>query len=87
MLKWPQGMFAIEMVNGFQEMDSLKGKLSLPKAFKRVFRQPFVSTTYHDQHRHWKNATPERRDAALNGGLTFDGLWSVFKKGSSSFVD
>jgi hypothetical protein len=86
MLKWPQGMFAIEMVNGFQEIDSLKGKLALPQAFKKVFRQPFVSATYHDQRRHWKNATPERRDAALNAGLTFDGLWSVFKKGST-FVD
>jgi hypothetical protein len=47
------------MGNGFAKIDALQG-LPLREHFEAVFNKPFVSTTYHDQHRYWVKATTQQ---------------------------
>ncbi|KIM35586.1 hypothetical protein M413DRAFT_20720 [Hebeloma cylindrosporum] len=82
-LKWPANMYAVDMVHGFRKMDELlkNGGGTYQQRFMHVFGQsPPGTSTYHDQLKRWKDATPSLREAFIKAGRTSAGQWSRFSK-------
>jgi hypothetical protein len=73
-------MFVIDMVEGFQLMASkeLSGMKNRGTHFTHIFRREFRSSTYDDQIKKWKAASPSLQQKALKAGRTEAGSWSVF---------
>ncbi|KAG2029610.1 hypothetical protein BDR03DRAFT_987641 [Suillus americanus] len=69
---WPQGMYTIDMVVGFQQMDipKLCGFYGQEQLFHLIFGDtPFVKATYHENHKVWCETHKQ-------SGCTQDDLWS-----------
>ncbi|KAJ7869369.1 hypothetical protein B0H13DRAFT_2063290 [Mycena leptocephala] len=79
-LKWPGGMYTVDIVDGILRMDSqeLAGMNRGPR-FIHVFKRPYKSATYDDNVRRWKSASSELQRRSLAAGRTEDGLWSMFR--------
>lgn len=80
--KWPDGMYTVDMAKAFLEVDSAdfkKLRLRLPERLFRVFGKDIALTTWHDQRRHWTNATERQREEGVRGWRDAPGLWSAFK--------
>jgi hypothetical protein len=76
---WPYGMFTINMVEGFIEMDKLVN-LPVSEQFQEVFNEPFVASTYADQCHWWLRASQDAHDEALAGQCSARGLWGMFTR-------
>jgi hypothetical protein len=78
--KWPEGMFTVDVVNGFLQMASEDlAKMNWEARFVHVFKKPYKSATYDDNFRRWKNASEDLRRQSLAAGRTEKGLWSTFR--------
>ncbi|KAJ7908433.1 hypothetical protein B0H13DRAFT_2497087 [Mycena leptocephala] len=78
--KWPEGMFTVDVVNGFLQMASEDlAKMNREARFVHVFKKPYKSATYDDNFRRWKNASEDLRRQSLAAGRTEKGLWSAFR--------
>ena len=80
--KWPDGMYTVDMAKAFLEVESADFKklhLKLPERLFRVFGKDIALTTWHDQRRHWGNATERQREEGVWGRRNAVGLWSAFK--------
>jgi len=76
-------MYTIDMVHGFRKMDELlkNGGGPYKLRFLTVFEQtPPTTSTYYDQVKRWKAATPALRKVSLDAGRTSAGQWSRFSK-------
>ncbi|KAJ7314725.1 hypothetical protein DFH08DRAFT_972473 [Mycena albidolilacea] len=80
---WPAGMYVVDMVTGFRQMDSrsLKG-LNREERFKRVFGSEveYHASTFTAQQAKFNKATPTQVKKGVEAGRTTDGLWSVWRK-------
>ncbi|KAJ7350895.1 hypothetical protein DFH08DRAFT_806871 [Mycena albidolilacea] len=80
---WPAGMYVMDMVTGFRQMDSrsLKG-LNREERFKRVFGSEveYHASTFTAQQAKFNKATPTQVKKGVEAGQTTDGLWSVWRK-------
>ncbi|KAJ7849539.1 hypothetical protein B0H14DRAFT_2582469 [Mycena olivaceomarginata] len=80
---WPAGMYIVDMVAGFQQMDSrsLKG-LNREERFKHVFgsKVEYHASTFTAQQAKFNKATPTQVKKGVEAGRTTDGLWSVWRK-------
>ncbi|KAK7001770.1 hypothetical protein R3P38DRAFT_3283529 [Favolaschia claudopus] len=80
---WMKGKYVCDMVEVFVMMDRPSmAHLSKRVRFHRVFGEGhfYAASTYDDQYRRWRAATPAQQKAALDAGRTEEGLWSVFGK-------
>ena len=78
---WPYGMYTVDMVDSFTQIDSdelVKEQPLLADRFTTVFKALYKVTTYGDQKRKWKRGPQAQHEAALQGGRTPPGLWSVY---------
>src|SRR6266571_537938 len=63
---WPDNMYTVDMKRGFALVDSpvmRKHHVRITDHVAAIFQQPIPETTYYDQHRHWKQATEQQRQA------------------------
>ncbi|KAJ7225093.1 hypothetical protein C8J57DRAFT_1535535 [Mycena rebaudengoi] len=82
-LRWPRGMYTVDMAEGFLQMEGHElGHLSLAARFCHVFgsESPYVAQTYRDQRRRWTISSEALRTKALAAGRTAEGLWSEFQR-------
>ncbi|KAJ7766048.1 hypothetical protein B0H16DRAFT_1687100 [Mycena metata] len=80
---WPFGLYTVDVVAGFLEIDSTKG--FLPDRFHAAFDPPgktveFKPATYHYNHKLWVNASEGLKCQMLDAGRTSGGFWSVFRE-------
>ncbi|KAJ7337400.1 hypothetical protein DFH08DRAFT_964393 [Mycena albidolilacea] len=80
---WPAGMYVVDMVAGFRQMDSssLKG-LNHEEHFKRMFgtEVEYHASTFTAQQAKFSKATPMQVKKGVEAGRTTNGLWSVWRK-------
>ncbi|KAJ7926301.1 hypothetical protein B0H13DRAFT_1972781 [Mycena leptocephala] len=78
-LKWPGGMYTVDVVDGILRMDlqELAGMNRSPR-FIHIFKRPYKSATYNNNVRRWKSALSELQRRSLAAGRTEDGLRSMF---------
>ncbi|KAG2152953.1 hypothetical protein DEU56DRAFT_908128 [Suillus clintonianus] len=77
---WPHGMYTIDMVAGFQQMDDkrLRAMYRQHELFPLIFGVPFVKATYHHNHKVWRvtdHTVLAEHEAA---GHSSSGLWSHY---------
>ncbi|KAF8451066.1 hypothetical protein L210DRAFT_932653 [Boletus edulis BED1] len=79
---WPGDFYAIEIHNGFIELDRRKKqpRQTVAKIFHYVFGVEFVPGTYYDHRARWDAAPQSARDMATSAGKTPAGLYSQFMK-------
>ncbi|KAF7371583.1 hypothetical protein MVEN_00013700 [Mycena venus] len=80
--KWPEGMYARDMVAGFR----LVGSKNVAERFASVFGREFPQGAWYQQQRAWKYSSQEERDNAAQLPRTFDGLWSTWRSTSSGWA-
>ncbi|KAG2108674.1 uncharacterized protein F5147DRAFT_836934 [Suillus discolor] len=75
---WPQGMYTVDMVVGFQQMDIPKFRnYGQEQLFRLIFGDtPFVKATYHENCKAWRETPLTILEAHKQSGRTQDGLWS-----------
>ncbi|KAG2121179.1 hypothetical protein BD769DRAFT_1671653 [Suillus cothurnatus] len=75
---WPQGMYTVDMVVGFQQMDIPKFRhYGQELLFRLIFGDtPFVKATYHENRKAWRETPLSILEAHKQSGRTQDGLWS-----------
>ncbi|KAF8075909.1 hypothetical protein FPV67DRAFT_1664229 [Lyophyllum atratum] len=81
--RWPHGMFAVDIIDGFIKMDDPTFKTKFPDPsdrFENIFHCKFHPSTYFDQKKRWKYASGALRRKVEKAGRTPDGLWSVVVK-------
>ncbi|KAJ7820011.1 hypothetical protein B0H14DRAFT_3472647 [Mycena olivaceomarginata] len=80
---WLAGMYVVDMVAGFRQMDSrsLKG-LNCKEHFKHMFGSEveYHALTFTAQQAKFNKATPMQVKKGVEAGWTTDGLWSVWRK-------
>jgi hypothetical protein len=80
---WPAGMYVVDMVAGFRQMDSSSSKgLNREERFKRVFGSEveYHASTFTAQQAKFNKATPTQVKKGVEAGRTTNGLWSVWRK-------
>ncbi|KAF7366954.1 hypothetical protein MSAN_00954100 [Mycena sanguinolenta] len=80
-MKWPAGMYTIDMANGFLHMEATDMQhLPLAQRFQQVFKTTcvFKQRTYSDAQLRWTRGSESLRTAALDAGRTRAGLWSAY---------
>lgn len=78
--KWPAGMYAIDMDQGFKKMKNpilLEQFGTRAALFEHVFNAPFKHSTFNDQQLRWKRADRDLCQATIAAGRTPQGLWSM----------
>ena len=78
---WPANMYVVDMVYGFRKMKELKTAHAgdYAQCFLMVFKQPPPPpSTYHDQVKRWKSASPALRDTFKSARRTSAGHWAAF---------
>jgi hypothetical protein len=78
---WPRSMYTIDMVIGFQQMDSvlLHQHYTQEVLFSLIFSVPFVHATYHANRSAWANTKNTSLLLAHEcAGRTPDGLWTCY---------
>jgi hypothetical protein len=80
--KWPNGMYARDMAQGFGLLAAGSGRLDerFPQVFPGV---PFSSSTYQLNRKFWKALTVAQHEAARILPRTEAGLWSEWRKKQS----
>ncbi|KAG1793310.1 uncharacterized protein HD556DRAFT_1443738 [Suillus plorans] len=75
---WPQGMYTVDMVVGFQQMDIPKFRnYGQEHLFHLIFGDtPFVKATYHENRKAWRETPLTILETHKNSRHTQDGLWS-----------
>ncbi|KAG2340477.1 hypothetical protein BDR05DRAFT_1002477 [Suillus weaverae] len=76
---WPQGMYTVDMVVGFQQMDTpkLRSFYGQEQLFRLIFGDsPFVKATYHENHKAWCETLLTILETHKQSGRTQDGLWA-----------
>ncbi|KAG1895672.1 uncharacterized protein F5891DRAFT_984108 [Suillus fuscotomentosus] len=75
---WPHGMYTVDMVVGFQQMDIPKFRhYGQEPLFRLIFGDtPFVKATYHENRKAWRETPLSILKAHKQSGRTQDGLWS-----------
>ncbi|KAG1864889.1 hypothetical protein F4604DRAFT_1683301 [Suillus subluteus] len=78
---WPNGLYIIDIVAGFERMDSDELK-SLPvrERFKIIYDRKFNKSTYNNARQRWKEASDTFRTQLTKAGRTPFGLWDVLHK-------
>ncbi|KJA27630.1 hypothetical protein HYPSUDRAFT_197824 [Hypholoma sublateritium FD-334 SS-4] len=76
--KWPETVFAVDMVRVFEQVDSPALKKEYPQLRERIFavlghRVP--ESTFQEQRRHWSRASEQERVAIIKAGHSSSGLW------------
>jgi hypothetical protein len=80
---WPAGMYVVDMVAGFRQMDSNSLKrLNREEHFKCVFGSEveYHASTFTAQQAKFNKATPTQVKKGVEAGRTTNGLWSVWRK-------
>ncbi|KAG1762675.1 hypothetical protein EV702DRAFT_1052301 [Suillus placidus] len=76
---WPQGMYTVDMVVGFQQMDipKLRSFYGQEQLFRLIFGDsPFVKATYHENCKAWGKTPLTILKTHKQSGRTQDGLWA-----------
>ncbi|KAG1838439.1 hypothetical protein DFJ58DRAFT_733813 [Suillus subalutaceus] len=79
--RWPHGMYTIDMAIGFQQMviTKLCGFYGQEQLFHLIFGDtPFVKTTYHDNHKAWRETELTILETHKQARRTEDGLWANY---------
>ncbi|KAG2745337.1 hypothetical protein P692DRAFT_20741736 [Suillus brevipes Sb2] len=79
--RWPHGMYTVDMAAGFQQMaiPKLRGFYGQEQLFRLIFGDtPFVKTTYHDNHKAWRETELTVLETHKLAGRTEDGLWANY---------
>ncbi|KAJ6466395.1 hypothetical protein C8R45DRAFT_1106635 [Mycena sanguinolenta] len=80
-IRWPAGVHVVDMIAGFQMMDSpLLAGLSREERFKRAFSERYNASTLTDQRAILRSATAAEIKQGVSAGYTKDGLWTVWRK-------
>ncbi|KAJ7015994.1 hypothetical protein C8F04DRAFT_1203938 [Mycena alexandri] len=79
-LRWPAGMYTVDVVDGFLRMDSEKlAGMNRAARFVHVYQRLYKSSTYDDNVNRWKAASSKLQSRSLNAGRTKEGLWTMFR--------
>ncbi|KAJ7510672.1 hypothetical protein B0H11DRAFT_2269258 [Mycena galericulata] len=79
--RWPKGMYAVDMANGFMQMEAPELQhVPIAGRFQQVFKTDwsFVPRTYADARLRWTRGSERLRTAAYEAGRTDPGLWSAY---------
>lgn len=74
-------MYTVDMAVGFQQMaiPKLRGFYGQEQLFRLIFGDtPFVKTTYHDNHKAWRETELTVLETHKLAGRTEDGLWANY---------
>lgn len=76
--KWPETLFAVDIVHSFQQVDAPALKKDHPQLRERIhailgYRVP--ESTFQEQHCHWNRASEQEQAAILKAGHSSAGLW------------
>jgi hypothetical protein len=74
-------MYTVDMAIGFQQMaiPKLRGFYGQEQLFRLIFGDtPFVKTTYHDNHKAWRETDVTVLETHKLTGCTEDGLWANY---------
>lgn len=83
--KWPSGMYARDVVKGFELMLT-GGEVELETRFEEIFRGAhYVQSTYYKHALAFKRSTWSEQELARSASRSFEGTWSQWCKSSSGW--